>query len=149
MAKFNNSRFFFQVEWYFKDRPINYSNRNLKTRRAEETHFLMINSVRQDDFGDYSCRATNSLGESEELIELSGTPNLAVIKADSKRLNSNTYNFIWEADSWERIVDYQFWFRPTNTRGKVCSSFQKNMSVLSETAIFNVFNIIFKKFHQI
>ena len=35
-------------------------------------HTLVLRKVQKEDFGNYSCRAENSLGRSRAFIELSG-----------------------------------------------------------------------------
>ena len=35
-------------------------------------HTLVLRKVQREDFGNYSCRAENSLGRSRAFIELSG-----------------------------------------------------------------------------
>ena len=38
-------------------------------------HTLVLRKVQREDFGNYSCRAENSLGRSRAFIELSGKNN--------------------------------------------------------------------------
>lgn len=39
-----------------------------------EKHILLIRNVQRSDFGIYTCRAVNELGQSELHIQLSGKP---------------------------------------------------------------------------
>ena len=46
---------------------------NVRIRNTGHRHSLTINAVEKEDFGEYSCMATNSLGTMEKNIEISGT----------------------------------------------------------------------------
>ncbi|XP_044016265.1 neurotrimin-like [Aphidius gifuensis] len=98
-----------KVDWYFENSKINYTNRILKFTN-EQMHSLIIRSVKTIDYGYYICKAVNSIGSSEAIIELSGISYAPIFKT-SLELNKNTYNFIWEVDSYSPIIEYQFWFR--------------------------------------
>ncbi|XP_024939670.1 neural cell adhesion molecule 1 isoform X1 [Cephus cinctus] len=98
-----------KVEWFFEDQRVPYSSRIVKHSYGED-HSLIIRNVRTLDYGYYLCRASNSVGISEEIIELSGVANPAIFK-ESHPVGRTAYNFIWEVDSYSLIIDYQFWFR--------------------------------------
>lgn len=40
-------------------------------------HVLILRNVRETDFGNYSCQASNSLGGERDYIDVSGTDNYA------------------------------------------------------------------------
>ncbi|XP_066593871.1 neurotrimin-like isoform X2 [Prorops nasuta] len=109
-----------KVDWYFKNEKIVYSPRMMKFTTGLLNR-LIIKNVRVSDFGEYLCRASNSLGITEAIVELSGVANPAVFKKESHSISKTAYNFIWEVDSYSPIIEYQFWFRwryPDGTRGE-------------------------------
>ncbi|CAG9764102.1 unnamed protein product [Ceutorhynchus assimilis] len=83
-----------------------------------DKYTLLIRNVQKSDFGIYTCRAINELGQSDIQIQLSGVPNPGVFKKTSennKNSNRNTYTLIWEVDSYTPIIEYSLWFRPYKT----------------------------------
>ncbi|XP_045462207.1 opioid-binding protein/cell adhesion molecule homolog isoform X2 [Harmonia axyridis] len=78
-----------------------------------DKHTLLIRNVQRGDFGIYTCRAINELGQGEVTIQLSGVPNPGVFKkTDEKSMaDTNSYKLIWEVDSYTPIIEYNLWFR--------------------------------------
>ncbi|XP_018369197.1 PREDICTED: limbic system-associated membrane protein-like [Trachymyrmex cornetzi] len=99
-----------KVEWYFNNKTINYTSRIVKYN-TENNYSLLIRYVASNDSGSYTCRASNSMGITEKIIELSQIANPAVFKKESGSASSTSYNFIWVVDSYSSIIQYQFWFR--------------------------------------
>ncbi|EFN86232.1 Titin [Harpegnathos saltator] len=98
------------VEWYFKNETLKDTSRIVKLNTGND-HSLIIRNVKTSDYGFYSCRASNLLGNTEKTIELTAIANPAVFKKESRSTSSTSYNFIWEVDSYSPIIEYQFWFR--------------------------------------
>ncbi|XP_011498140.1 PREDICTED: hemicentin-2-like [Ceratosolen solmsi marchali] len=112
-----------EVEWYFEGEKVPYSRRFYRHKLEESTpgtsehvHVLMILSVQAQDLGQYECKARNEIGSGEVGFELSGLAEPPLLKKESRTSSSNSYNFIWEVDSYSAIVEYQFWFRQLDTR---------------------------------
>lgn len=99
-----------KVEWYFNNETLKYTSRIVK-HNAGNDHSLLIRHVKTTDYGAYLCRASNSLGITEKIVELSEIANPAVFKKESRSTSSTSYNFIWEVDSYSPVIEYQFWFR--------------------------------------
>ncbi|CAL1674957.1 unnamed protein product [Lasius platythorax] len=99
-----------KVEWYFKNETLKYTSRIVKHNDGND-HSLLIRNVKISDYGSYLCRASNSLGITEKIVELSEIANPAIFKKESRWTSSTSYNFIWEVDSYSPIIEYQFWFR--------------------------------------
>ncbi|XP_015184336.1 PREDICTED: opioid-binding protein/cell adhesion molecule-like [Polistes dominula] len=98
-----------EVEWFFTNTTIPYSTRIMK-HSSGHNHSLMIKNVMTKDYGFYLCRAWNSLGITEAVIQLSGAANPAVFK-EVKSISKTAFNFIWEVDCYTPIVEYLFSFR--------------------------------------
>ncbi|KAJ8682392.1 hypothetical protein QAD02_018184, partial [Eretmocerus hayati] len=133
------------INWYFKNQPLKirpsrYHRRSqpapsAKTKNpnymynsnVEQIHSLIIQSVISEDFGDYSCKANNSIGVAEAEIELTGLPRAPQLRRQAPRswMRNNKIggtvsggvadlrmaSFVWEVDSYSPIVQYQFLFR--------------------------------------
>ncbi|XP_014613905.1 PREDICTED: limbic system-associated membrane protein-like [Polistes canadensis] len=98
-----------EVEWFFTNTTVPYSTRIVK-HSTGHNHSLVIRNVMTKDYGFYLCRAWNSLGITEAVIQLSGAANPAVFK-EVKSISKTAYNFIWEVDCYTPIVEYRFSFR--------------------------------------
>lgn len=59
------------VIWLKGEIPINFNNRVIPLIE-DEKHILLIRNVTFSDFGIYTCRASNELGQGELQIQLSG-----------------------------------------------------------------------------
>ena len=62
------------VRWY-RETMVLARNENRMTEQFGIRHRLVISSVSEKDFGNYSCLAENELGKSRGFIELSGKKN--------------------------------------------------------------------------
>ena len=67
----NLLKLFFQVKWY-RETMLVVPNEYRYTEHFGIRHTLVLRKVQREDFGNYSCRAENSLGRSRAFIELSG-----------------------------------------------------------------------------
>lgn len=99
-----------QVDWYFKGEKIDQSPRT-KAIGEEGLYTLFIKHAMITDYGEYFCRASNSMGTTESMFQLSGAPNPATFTKSPQRLSKNSFNFVWEVDSYNPIIDYKFYFR--------------------------------------
>ncbi|XP_072398767.1 limbic system-associated membrane protein-like [Diabrotica undecimpunctata] len=105
------------VTWLKGEVPVHLDNRVVPMIDGDK-HTLLIRNVQRSDFGIYTCRAINELGQGELAIQLSGVPNPGVFKrTEEKNANSKTsYTLIWEVDSYTPIIEYNLWFRPYKPR---------------------------------
>lgn len=120
-----------EIIWYKGDNPVTYDNRVLFLG-DDEKYSLIIKNVQPSDFGFYTCRAVNDIGEETLEFQLSGiniirpleiklnkiscvgVPNPAEFKpTDDKNTNAqDSYTLIWEVDSFTPVIEYRLWFRP-------------------------------------
>ncbi|XP_074028174.1 opioid-binding protein/cell adhesion molecule homolog isoform X2 [Leptinotarsa decemlineata] len=104
------------VTWLKGEIPVPLDTRVVKIVDGDK-HTLLIRKMQRSDFGIYTCRAINELGQGEIVIQVSGVPNPGVFKrTEDKNLNAKTsYTLIWEVDSYTSIIEYNLWFRPYRT----------------------------------
>ena len=62
-----------EVVWYKNSMRLDL-NRGYQTSQEGRKHHLTIPSVGEEDFANYTCEATNSLGKSRAAIQLRGNP---------------------------------------------------------------------------
>ena len=91
---------FSQVSWYRRQKKLHETDRLLfQTKGSRQT--LYIRKVNPTDFGNYSCRAENALGEARTFTELSGLffqkdrgrPQTSFIIAIFKAKHGRNYKF--------------------------------------------------------
>ncbi|KAB0802103.1 hypothetical protein PPYR_04289 [Photinus pyralis] len=123
------------VTWLKGEIPVPFSNRIVAMVDGDK-HILLIRNATFADFGIYTCRATNDLGQGELQIQLSGTANPAVFKqADQKMVDTKTsYRLVWEADSYPSIIEYKLWFRRYRPHNDIRNSDWNILTIPSETS---------------
>ena len=124
---------FSQVSWYRRQKKLHETDRLLfQTKGSRQT--LYIRKVNPTDFGNYSCRAENALGEARTFTELSGLffqkdsssrlfyycpfifsttgrPRPPRFTSDAIGHRPHSYNITWSTDSFEPITEYKLLFR--------------------------------------
>lgn len=61
-----------QVIWYKGNNPINSDNHRVLLFGDDEKYSLIIRNVQRSDFGIYTCKAVNEIGEETLEFQLSG-----------------------------------------------------------------------------
>lgn len=69
-------------------------------------HSLRIRKVNKEDFGNYVCMATNSIGTVSETIEVSGLASPVIFKSDPNGDKPNTFILTWETNSYAKVIEY-------------------------------------------
>lgn len=98
------------VRWY-KDTMILDQNDKQQMETFGNKHVLLLRNLREQDFGNYSCLADNSLGREKKHLELSGSPHSAVVTSPSFGLYQDQYNLVWTVDSFFRIEECRILYR--------------------------------------
>ncbi|XP_017969192.1 opioid-binding protein/cell adhesion molecule homolog [Drosophila navojoa] len=98
------------VSWYQNSFPIQTTDRRIMSTRANR-HTLTIRHIQQEDFGNYSCVADNSLGRSRKYMELSGRPGPAEFYSPKWGRSSDSYNLTWKIDSYPPLEEVRLLYR--------------------------------------
>ncbi|XP_017002962.3 igLON family member 5 isoform X1 [Drosophila takahashii] len=98
------------VSWYQNSFPIQTTDRRTMGTRANR-HTLTIRHIQQEDFGNYSCVADNSLGRSRKYMELSGRPGPAEFYSPKWGRSTDSYNLTWKIDSYPPLEEVRLLYR--------------------------------------
>jgi len=90
---------------------------------SKKRHTLLIRNVRDSDFGEYECKAVNSLGMSSGFVTLTGKPYRPTFENKTHQMTPRSKIFDWQTESWSPISDYKFRFRHVRTGNE---NFRKN-----------------------
>jgi len=99
-----------EVKWY-KDTMLLDPTNNRHMEVYGNRHVLTLKSVKETDFGNYSCMADNSLGRERGSIEVSGRPHRAKILSSNLGFKKDQYNLTWTVDSFLPIEEYRILYR--------------------------------------
>ena len=116
-----------EVVWYKNSMRLDL-NRGYISRQEGRKHHLTIPSVGEEDFANYTCEATNSLGKSRAAIQLRGNPRPPVYNSkvsqcwseageDSRSVlqvefvSSHCYRVSWATLSYQEILQYRVQWR--------------------------------------
>lgn len=102
--------FLLQVEWFRDGTAITLGGR-IDMHVSSEKHSLLVRHIKDTDFGNYMCQASNNLGSSQQFIQLSGIPNIPVFQKSSRRLGPDGYRLVWQVDTYSAIIQYLLKFR--------------------------------------
>ncbi|XP_017102054.2 protein amalgam isoform X1 [Drosophila bipectinata] len=98
------------VSWYQNSFPIQSTDRRIMNSRGNR-HTLNIRHIQQEDFGNYSCVADNSLGRSRKYMELSGRPGPAEFYSPKWGRSPDSYNLTWKIDSYPPLEEVRLLYR--------------------------------------
>lgn len=73
-------------------------------------NILRISATRKSDYGTYTCIATNKLGDSKRMVELSGKPGKPLFKNSSYN-EENSPVISWVAKSFKPIIDFEVLYK--------------------------------------
>nr|XP_045625544.1 protein amalgam-like isoform X1 [Procambarus clarkii] len=100
-----------QVKWYkVGDIPVD-PLRLRKTVDANYRYSLHFDHVQLDDFGNYTCNATNFMGNSSALLRLSGRPKPVRYTSSNQGDKNTSYVLTWYVESYAPVLAYSIYYR--------------------------------------
>ncbi|XP_050696843.1 protein amalgam-like [Eriocheir sinensis] len=100
-----------EVSWKRDGSPLQPDPR-LSSHHSLHHHTLTISPIEEEDFGDYTCVAENSLGKGESRLSLSGLPKEPRMTSSPAGGEETSYTLTWEVESTSPIVMYRVEYRP-------------------------------------
>jgi len=98
------------LTWFKNSQLINPSPA-VKIQESKTKHTLILRDSTPASFGNYSCVAKNSLGESRLFMEVHGRPSTATFSAQDCKLMRDEYLLVWEVRSESKILEYRLLYR--------------------------------------
>nr|XP_024216654.1 neurotrimin [Halyomorpha halys] len=99
-----------KVEWLFERKPVQTGAR-IVTFKKGNAHGLVLLNTKTTDFGFYTCLASNKLGKSQQVIQVSGLADIPVFKESYFKADEKNVTLAWEVDSYSSIIQYSLLFR--------------------------------------
>ncbi|XP_063880283.1 protein amalgam-like isoform X2 [Scylla paramamosain] len=95
-----------RVNWYRKgDIPVD-PLRLPKKVDARRRYSLQFDMVTLEDFGVYTCNATNYMGNSSAVIHLTGRPKPVRYFSSPQGEENTTYTLVWDVESYAPVLTY-------------------------------------------
>lgn len=95
-----------KVNWYRKgDIPVD-PLRLAKKVDARRRYSLQFDMVTLEDFGVYTCNATNYMGNSSAVIHLTGRPKPVRYFSSPQGEENTTYTLVWDVESYAPVLTY-------------------------------------------
>lgn len=146
------------VTWEKKGQEIVPSDR-IKISDGHRLHTLIIPDTTYDDFAEYKCSASNSMGTKEATYELFGQPTVAKY-IDGSADNNRNITLNWEIESASPIIKHELLYRKKGVSIKVdlspdktvlinSASFQTNDWVPATPSLTKPVGSIYKIKHKI
>ena len=98
------------VRWY-KDTMLLLQTDRRRMEVFSNKHVLHLSRMEQEDFGNYSCNAENSVGVRSQTVEVCGHPQPARIISKEVSMNRNNYRLEWMVDSIFEIIETRILYR--------------------------------------
>eukprot|EP00095_Tigriopus_kingsejongensis_P002801 maker-scaffold157_size297442-snap-gene-1.23 protein:Tk02801 transcript:maker-scaffold157_size297442-snap-gene-1.23-mRNA-1 annotation:"limbic system-associated membrane" len=98
------------VLWY-KDTMLLDSNGKRYMQQKGNRFTMLIRSLDLEDFGNYSCSASNMLGKSKAYVRVQGNPNTPIFNSRVDSKSPTNYKLSWITESYAMIEEYRLLYR--------------------------------------
>lgn len=103
------------VAWVRRGQGELTNSGRVKLENIGSRHTLTIAQVRAEDFGEYECRATNSLGSQQAVIELSGLASSPEFTSDQAGSTETEFLLQWRTKSFTPVTQFRLEVRERGT----------------------------------
>lgn len=99
-----------EVSWLRGSQPVTGGER-VHVHASGHTLRLKFTHLNVDDFGNYTCAATNDIGVARETVHVSGQPHQVKMRSRQQGSERETYILEFTTQSVEPIIDFQLLIR--------------------------------------
>ncbi|XP_042877491.1 neuronal growth regulator 1-like [Penaeus japonicus] len=100
-----------QVKFYRKGGTPVDPMRLLRTVNNLKRYSLQFTRVHLEDLGDYTCNATNFMGNDSASVKLSARPKPVRYVSPSQGEMENNYTLVWDVESYVPVLAYDIAYR--------------------------------------
>lgn len=98
------------VTWY-KDTMLLNNNDNRYISNNNNRHVLVIEKMREEEFGSYSCHASNNLGKARSHLTVKGNPETPEFRSRIEAKGAGRYKLSWVTKSYAPLEEYRLLYR--------------------------------------
>jgi len=96
--------------WFFEERQLS-AGPEVMVKQTRGQHSLTLTDIKNNNFGNYSCVATNRLGSYKKYIEVHGRPTSALFHNERVVPGKTSFELSWEVESFVPIREYRLLYR--------------------------------------
>lgn len=95
------------VHWFKSGgAPMELTNDTAKFTKVNHRHILTFTKLREEDFGNYTCRARNKMGETAKVLEISGLAAFPHFESEQGGKEPNNYLLQWTVKSHTPVSEF-------------------------------------------
>jgi len=98
------------VRWYRNSMLLENDN-NFMMESKGTLYTLILRKVRRENFGRFSCSASNEFGKQMAHISVTGIPKAPVFQQPSLSKSSTSYTLLWTTESYSMILEHRLIYR--------------------------------------
>lgn len=100
-----------QVQWYRKGGTPVDPIRLIRTVNNHKRYSLQFVRVHLEDLGDYTCNATNFMGNDSASVRLSARPKPVRYSSPHQGDMETNYTLVWDVESYVPVLSYEIAYR--------------------------------------
>ncbi|XP_066943985.1 lachesin-like [Macrobrachium rosenbergii] len=98
------------VTWMRNGKPLS-TDTHIQEHDGAHRHTLTISKVTMEDFGNYTCSASNTFGEEARTLKITGVPKSPTITSSPAGGERFSYTVTWETESYSPVIQYRLSYR--------------------------------------
>jgi len=98
------------VRWY-RDSLLLDSDNNFLLESKGTLHTFIIREVKKENFGTFSCSASNTFGKQTAHVLVTGIPKTPIFQSNTLSKMSNSHTLTWITESYSTVMEYRVIYR--------------------------------------
>lgn len=130
------------VQWRLNGSVLN-SNPHHRIRNKNQKHTVTIIDAKEEDFGEYTCVATNDVGSSNRSVHVSNKPGKPKFIHGDHKHGHGTVKLVWQLESMTPVNKLELTYRNTQEGDWVI------VNPELEEAVGNMYNLTYTLQHLV
>lgn len=129
------------IRWYRESLLLDTDN-NFLLESKGTLHTFIIRNVKKENFGTFSCSASNTFGKQTAYVLVTGIPKAPVFQSNILSKMSNSHTLTWITESYSPVIEYRVIYRKISDENAkdvlyVWTNLNLQSDQKNEGAIFN------------